>query len=238
MIDDLLFRRSYIQRVLSVAPDALIGYWPLSEPSGAAAIEQTRRAANGAHVGVTLGQPGPDGGGAPLYDGINDYTSVYSAALAAAFSGLEGTLAVWARVNGAGVWTDATVRHVATFRFDGSNQIAIRRSATSNTLTFQYLAGATNKTVSPSGLSSTDWMHLLMTWSKSADEMKAYLNGVQVGTTQTGLGTWAGTLNSTRVNVGTDAQTPTNPWSGYAAHCPVWTRALTAGEVAESYRLN
>lgn len=232
-----LYRFPYARRVLSVAADALIAYWPLSEPSGAAAIDQTGRY-HGAYTGVDLNYPGVgDGGSAPFFDGINDFCNIYSAALATAFNGAEGAVSIWMKVSGAGVWTDATLRRLMGLRVDANNQVNLSRSATSNTLLCQYLAGATSKTVSIGSQSSTDWLHLAMTWSKSADQMKVYFQGVQTGATQTGLGTWAGTFNSTRANIGADSTVPATVWSGNLAHAAIWTRALSAGEIAELYRV-
>lgn len=222
--------KAYKQRVRDTAP---IGYWPLDELSGGTAIDLSGNGRNGAHTGVTLLQPGMgDGGTSPLYDGVNDYTNIYSAGLAGAFSKDEGSVAVWAKVAGAGVWTDATNRRIIHLRTDVSNRLLIGRPTASNLLQFLYVAGGTTKTVNLT-TSAVDWLHVVLTWSKATDQMKAYAAGAQTGTTQTALGTWVGALNSTNSNIGSTDTTPNAVWSGTLAHAAIWTRVLTAAEIAE-----
>ena len=54
--------------------------------------------------------------------------------------------------------------------------------------------------------------HVVMTWDTSADEFKLYIDGVQIGTTQTGLGTPSGAWD--RLYVGAD-RAAGNLWSGW-----------------------
>jgi len=71
-----------------------------------------------------------------------------------------------------------------------------------------------------------------MTWSKSADQMKAYYAGGQTGATQTVLGNWTEALSATRSNIGARSTTPDQIWNGYLAHCAIWNRALAPAEIA------
>lgn len=70
-----------------------------------------------------------------------------------------------------------------------------------------------------------------MTVSKVANEMKAYVNGVQIGATQAVAGTWAGSLASTQVCWGAENTSPGTPFTGYLAHMVTFARALTGAEV-------
>jgi hypothetical protein len=52
-----------------------------------------------------------------------------------------------------------------------------------------------------------------MTWDTTADELKAYINGVSVGSAKTSLGTWSGTIDNVYVARNTTASN-----SFYAGH--------------------
>jgi len=230
----LLFSRSYIKRILRTRPIAL---WPLSEPSGTVAIERVH-GWHGTHVGVTLGQPGiGDGNTCPLYDGVNDYTNVYSAELAGAFNGSEGSLMAWAKVANAGVWTDGTTKYAATVYRDSNNRVFIAKSSSANNcLVVAYYAGAGTANIARYvyGVTSTDWLHLCLTWSAGANEAIAYVDA-QPKVPVTDFGAWVGA--PTAVLIGAASITPTSPWSGTLGPVALWDRALTPGEVAALARV-
>lgn len=229
------FPTSYAAKVLAVESADLIGYWPMWELSGAVADNYEGTAArDGAFTGVTLGQVGiGDGRTCPLFDGANDYCDVYSVGLRDVFDGGEGAMMAWAKVSGAGVWSDATARRVFILRVDPNNRIYFGRATDANTLEFRYEAAGTDEYASVGGQSSTDWMQLAVTWSALADEVKYYLNGAQVGSTKTLLGIWAGLINSNNCVLGAGSATPSAVWDGYAAHGAVWKKPLTAAQILE-----
>jgi hypothetical protein len=74
----------------------------------------------------------------------------------------------------------------------------------------------------------------MLTWSKTSDEVKAYVNGTQVGSTQTGLGTWATNLGSAYTAIGAYGA-GTNPWSGLINDVRIYDRALTTTEISDQY---
>jgi hypothetical protein len=157
---------------------------------------------------------------------------VFGSSLAAAFNGQEGTFALWLRVSGAGVWTDGVARRVVTLS-SATEVVYIRRETVNNRIGFTYLAGGVTKTVPVDTLGgSLLWNHVAVTWSKAADQMKVYINGVQSGATQTGLGTWITTLAATTTVIGAGNTTPSSVWSGNLAHAAVWSTPLSAGQIA------
>ncbi len=222
---------TYTQKVIALGP---IGYWPQAESSGTVALDASGNGRNGAYTGVTLGQTGiGDGRTSASYDGATSYANIYTAGLAGAFSGAEGTIALWIRVANAGVWSDATIRRLFTFQADSNNRVQLARSVTNNNLIITYVAGGTATTVSNSGFAAdTNWIHMAVTWSKAADQLKLYKNGAQLGTTQTGLGVFVGALNATAVFLGAASNTPTNVWNGFEAHAAVWNTPLSAAQIA------
>jgi hypothetical protein len=185
----------------------------------------------------TVGQTGiGDGRTAYSFDG-GDYVDVYTSDLAAAFDGAKGTILIWARITDATVWADAASHRFVRIIADASNAITMRKTTVNNQVGFNYVAGGTNKAVTDTSLAaSTDWFLIGMTWDKPADEMKAYLQGAQVGATQTGLGTWAGTLDSTATVLGASTTVPAEGHKGLLAHAAVWAgRVLTVTEIAAIY---
>ena len=234
----------YSAKVLGYSP---IAYWPLWEASGDVAECLVNSAQNGAYTGVTLGQPGiGDGRTAPFFDGVTDYVNIYSIAFRDAFAlyndptGLldesEGTVMIWAKVNAVGMWTDGADRFAFRLEADDNNYVFCAKTITNNRLFFRYIAGGVAESQNIGGLTTTDWMCLGMTWSKSAGvdgEARYFLDGVQQGTTDTGLGVWAGNLNATETVIGATSTAPTVLWHGWLAHCAIWDTPLTPASMAD-----
>lgn len=227
-------RYHYADVVRQVCGPSLIAYWPLWEQSGAVATDLSGNARHGVYTGVTLGQPGiGDGHTCPLFDGLTDYADLYSAGLAAAFNAEEGTLALWLRASGAGIWPDASQRYLAIVNVDNNNLVCFRKEAGGG-LTCLYYANSAPSAVTIVTV-ATDWLHVALTWSKENDEVKAYLNGTQSGDPQHGLGVWAGVPTSTRL--GAFDNVPNGPWSGLLAHAALCGRTLVPAEIAQLARV-
>lgn len=226
----------YKDKMAGIESANLIAYWMLDEASGTTADNYEGTAArdgtyssavNGWPVGTGIG----DGNTAPTFDGTNDYVDAYSVSFRDAFNGAEGTIAFWAKVSAAGVWEDGTARRFFHFKGGAQDYLRITKSNSNNVIEWNYESGDAKKTVLKTSISETGWMHIAMTWSKTGDAMKAYYGGSQEGSTQSSLGTWAGTLGAdTIVGAGTDD--PNNPTSGLIAHFGVWTTPLGASDIA------
>ena len=223
---------SYKNKVLGIQPANLIAYWPLDELSGAVADNTEGTAArDGTYTGVTFGQPGiGDGNTCPLFDGANDLVAIYSDSLRDAFDKDKGTLAIWFKVSGPGVWTDGVWRYCAQLHADNSNYIVLAKTNTNNQFLFRYRAGGLNKQVQLI-ISDTGWNNAAITWDTAVDEVKAYINGAQTGATQSSLGAWAGNLTATGTRLGAATAGPTLIWDGPLAHVPVWTTPLVLADI-------
>ena len=221
--------RGFAAKVLSHAPYA---YWPLDEAAGSVVHCLVDPANNGTYTGVTLANDatGPFGTAAPFFDGANDYAIANSAALIAAFDGTEGSMMVWAKVANAGVWTDTVSRETLYLVTDGNNFIQSRKDGGANLQRNRYRAGGIVSAAN-TACSNTAWVQWVLTWSLSADEMKAFINGAQWGATQTGLGTWAGALGA--VYIGASSAAPGNVYHGWLAHAALWDRALPAAAILD-----
>jgi len=220
----------YSSKVLGYSP---IAYWPLWETSGPTAQCLVNAAQNGTYAGVTLADTaGPDGNLCPFFDGANDYVNIYTAPFDTAFNGAEGTVALWVKVFNVGVWTDGSQRRGIYLAVDANNYISIFRSTVNNELAWFYKAGGTFE-VNTVSTSDTAWMHVAITWSKTADEVRYYRNGASAGSTDTGLGVWAGNFNPSWATIGAGSTGPIHPWYGWLAHCAVWDSALTPTQIAD-----
>jgi len=218
----------YTQKVIALAP---IAYWPLADLSGSTAVDESGNGRNGTYSNVTLGQPGiGDGRTGASFNGTTSYVDVSAARTA--FNGNEGTLAGWIRITSVGVWTDATFREFVRFLADGSNIVLIDKSSTNNGVRFSRTGGGTNKVATDTSLAGTlGWFHVAMTWSKSADQQIHYINGVQVGATLTGLGTFSGTPAVTTSCLGNASTTTANVHSGNLGQWALWATPLSAAQI-------
>jgi hypothetical protein len=222
---------TYAQKILSYAP---IAYWPLNEASGSAAICQVNAAQNGTYTGVTLGQPGiGDGGTCPLFDGVNDYVDLYSTTLRDAFNGAEGSISLWAKVSNVATWTSGAFNEILTWFIDNNNLIYLDLPTGNNELRIMYEAGNVPRTFSQS-TSTTDWFHLVATWSAGADELSGYFNGIEVAASPVnGLGVWAGQLLVDRTLIGAYDKTAAFEFPGYIAHIAVWDSVISQAVVTD-----
>jgi hypothetical protein len=222
---------TYFDTVLATAPANLISYWPLDEMVGdTTTLDYSSRANNGTYLGPTLGQSGiGDGRTCPLFDGTNDIVNVYSIGLASDFDGQEGTMAAWVKVRDASVWTDRLSRNV--FRLEGSSQnnVFMSKDAGRALLVFAFAAGGIRSMVRFRSL-NVDWFHAALTWSKSADQVAGYVNGVEIGSISS-IGAWSQPLHPARCVIGGRNALGGSPFSGWLAHVALWTTPLTADEI-------
>jgi len=224
---------TYASRVLALSP---IAYWPLYEASGTTAACLVNSAQNGTYNSDVSGWPPGtgigDGNTAPFFDGTNDLVNIYSATLAGVFNGAEGSIHAWMKVANAGAWTDGSNRTITYPYADAANYIRIIKSSVDNTLYWRYEAGDVIET-SVGTCSDTGWITNAITWSKTADEVRTYINGTPEDTLTT-LGVWAGSLVSSHVAIGSTYGTILNSlWHGWIAHVGYWDRPLTPAEIAD-----
>jgi hypothetical protein len=224
----------YKQLVLAHEP---IAYWPLDEVSGAVANCEVDSNQDGTYTGVTLGQNVVDDNGvsfiAPYFDGANDFANVWTATLNTVFNGAEGSFSVWVRMGNAGTWSDGLSRAVWHFRVNGNNYIQIVKGVAAGNMYVGRNSGGVWDSVGAAGLSSTDWMHIVTTWSETDDELKLYIDNTLIGTAVT-LGAWAGGAMITSC-IGAADIVPSWVSNAWISHSMLFDRALTAAEVARLY---
>lgn len=222
---------SYTQQILATSPLAL---WPLDEGSGADILDQSGNSYNGTYTGVTWdGTQHPKGTPVPFWDGANDYGDVYSAGFDSAWNQNEGCVLLWLKANDAGVWTDATTRYMFVANSGVSDLFWIHKTTTDSQVWFRRVGNGTSQQIVDTSFSGTDWISVLMSWSVANDEFKAYKNGTQLGTTQTGLVAASDTtLITSQTALGAGNTTPANVWHGYLGYATVWDRPVDSDILA------
>lgn len=228
----------YQQLALGVASASLIWGGSLDETSGTTIVNDEGTAArDGTYSGVTVNSAaGPkDGANAPLWDATNDHGTLGNASFIAAWNGAEGSISFWFKASGAGVWTDGIARLLFSFAVDADNRVRVLKNAANGRIDFQREGATTVDEVTKLTVSTTAWTNVVLTWSEAGDKFIVYWNGAQEGSTQTGLGTWSGSLDSTLTTLGALSTVPTNVWDGHLAQFFVWTTPLTADDVTTLY---
>ena len=200
--------QAYIDKVVTLCGANLLAYWPVSEAAGSTLDNYEGTAArDGSVTGVTLAQTGiGDGLTSGYWDGANDYGNVYSASLSGVFSFDEGTLGLWANFDD---WACASDRGVVAFRsVDDVNQKQVGITKLNSVKRLYFLRRNTSgeaKQVDSGVQVLSGWHHLGLTWSVTSGLLTAYIDGVSVGTPQSGLTamTWTG-LKDTGCSLGSN----------------------------------
>ena len=219
---------TYTEKVLSYTP---LVYYPMSEAAGAACVNVSAlgAVANGVYTGVTLGQPGiGDGGTAPYFDGTNDYATMPSDAVITTFNGQEVTVSAWFKLD-AGEWANGTFRMVVNLAADANNYIYMRKRF-ANDMAFEYKGGGVEDHVYHA-MNPAAWTHVALTASRTADELKAYVSGGQVGATQGTLGVHTNVLGTWYI--GSVSAIPAQTWKGHIAHVTVFDSALPVESILD-----
>lgn len=217
---------AYHLRMREMHSADLVAYWPLWEASGTTAADLIAGAGAATYDGGELGAAGVGDGATALFcDGLNDRVILPAAGLSVLWDGSEGTLLLWARAE-AGA---STGRTLARLFADANNSLIVQSTASGGAgLSASYTAGGVTRTIDVSAALDDGWHAIAVTWSQSGDVFKLYLDGAQVGATQTGLGTWSGDLTAAYLgSSGASAY-----WQGWLAHAAIWRAPLLAADVA------
>ena len=159
-------------------------------------------------------------------DGNGDYVDIGS--INNDINVSNGTISAWIKLN-----PMSAIGAVFSARVDADNNIEIFWNDPVDTLDIKYKAGGTTSQVQSNALSDLDnkWHHVALTWDTSADEVKAYVDGSQNGSTQTGLGVWAGSINEF-VSIGSQGEaTHISNLDGFIDEVMIFNRSLLAEEI-------
>ena len=161
------------------------------------------------------------------YDGVDDYVNLSSAVGVVSVS--RGTFSAWVKLE-----TTSINAPVFKYYVNSNNQITIIYLHSSNQIKFMYKAAGTNTQVQAATvIEGAGYAHVAMTWDVSSNQLKAYLNGQQFGTTQTTFGTWSGT--ATVLHLGHNALSGSDFWKGNIDEFAIFNRAKTNAEILSIY---
>jgi len=225
-------------KIISLFGANLISLLPMTESSGTTAVDASGNGRNGTYSNVTLSNSlGPDGAhNAPLFvPGSSSYVDWYSASLATAFTGTEGTFLIWLKVSAAAIWTNAVNYYMAYLYTDASNYMLIRKDSGGANVIRDYQAAGTREVASHINISGTTWQLWGCSWSDTGDEVQTWQNDAALGAAATGVGTWSGALGANTTLIGANAKTGNTPWSGWMSHAMLINRAITVGELGQVY---
>jgi hypothetical protein len=214
---------SRLQSVLSYSPCA---YYRLLETSGTSAADASGNGYNGTYNNVTLANTaGPFGGFVPLFSTTGTVNMNASAAVGAT-SGAEGAIVIAVKIPLAN-WTDGQVAGAIRIFNSATNYIQIYKSNTNNRLTWRRTIGADNKLISKDSMTATGWLVLGLDWSESANQLKAYYQGVQEGSTLTAPA-W-GVTAPDEISVGAIGLAGGNEFNAWIGEVALFSSPLGAG---------
>ena len=227
---------TYAQRLLNIDRANLVAGWDQSETSGTVAADSSGNGLNATYAAsITLNAAAfADGTPMPLYDANADVVTLPVATLDSPFDPTLGTLMIWLKVRAASVWTDGVSHFAIELGADASNRIFISKSATNNTLSLSYRAGGAAQTKNIT-YSATSLTAIHITWNKTSDRVRFYLNGAQDGADLGSMGVWSGALSNLWTAMGNFISSGgANYWDGYLKYAKLWKSELTAGQIAQT----
>lgn len=148
-----------------------------------------------------------------LSDGLNDGVNAFSTELNSISTPDEFTLTIYlSHTSGGG-------QRLLNFQFDSNNIIRFDYTS-SGSPRATYIAGGVNVNVVGDTAEGENRV-FVMRVSKSQDKMEFWIDGVQVGATQTGLGTFAANMASGSTMIGASSTSFNLCFNGYYGHV-VW----------------
>lgn len=125
-------------------------------------------------------------------------------------------------------WGDASAAVLISYRVDGNNNIEFYHEDWDSLIRLKYKAGGIAKEATNTLIKNILY-HAVLTWDKTADEVKGYIDGSQIGATLNGLGNWAGSITIGKIGA---ARTPAqNFYEGSKKSTIIFPTALSAAQV-------
>lgn len=237
--------QTYAQRIQAIAPQSLIGYWPLDDLGGTRARDLSglsQRAdypASGATLGGTLdptGTPVVTLSGADT--AINIRTTVNT--FGSLWNGNAFSLIAWGKVDSASRWTDtSTFRYLSHIRAADATYYAVLggRNTTNNQIEYRRRAGgAIVSTTYTFSSPPTDFFCMGMTCNQATPALSFYLwdsaQGWQkLSTSGAAQSAWTGNAPVEGTSVLGAGSLTLQEWIGGLAHCAVWNTTLTDAQM-------
>tara|TARA_R100000655_G_scaffold81041_1_gene120446 strand:- start:7767 stop:8486 length:720 start_codon:yes stop_codon:yes gene_type:complete len=162
------------------------------------------------------------------FDGVDDYADISAAA--SEVDTAQGCFSTWVKL-------DTTSINAPVFKcyVNANNQITIIYLHASNQIKFMYKAAGTNTQVQGATSIEADgnYHHLALSWKVASNQLKAYIDGVQFGSTAIGFGTFAGTPSV--FHIGHNALSGSDFWKGSIDEFAVFDQVKGDADIAAIY---
>lgn len=155
--------------------------------------------------------------------GVDDWGAISAAGTDSIVDFNEMSVFIWAKAVDSAMWSDGKVRWLMRWEFGSNDYLAIA-STGSNTLLFRCRQNNVSKDITVA-MTDDGWFSTGLSVSVSANAFKAYRNGVQVGSTVTGLVERAVTLTAVRIGNVSQVAGSTESWRGWLAYLAVRSEA-------------
>lgn len=218
----------YSDKVLTIQPDDLVGYWAGEETGGLFGLDSSGHNRHAYYYGPSLSAVNaPDGAPMPSYDGINDVLdlpvdTVSGLNASGAWDWNAGSVALWVNHD---AYVDAYnvvfFIETATGYFGDALEFLYMVQGESSYVSLYMARGGSQAGVS-TGMPTLGWHHWVWTWNASALEL--WLDGVLVDTAS-----FSGTSTEALVA----ARVRCINLQCYAGRLGIWRAALT-GESIEA----
>ncbi|MFL6115747.1 MAG: LamG domain-containing protein [Catenulispora sp.] len=218
-----------------VAPPADLLHWRLSEAAGAAAADSSGHGLAGTVSGAAAFAPGQHGGAVFFNGPAGQIKGGEVATKAPAIDATKSfTVSMW--IDQTGLTTPT--KYAAAFSQDGPQCFAFTFSYSTEAQRWSFVRadedGATPTSVGVGSKAPTPlntWLQLTGVYDAPAGTIAFYVNGVPQGTAKTGSAPYAvgGPFAIGRSRYG---KYPSNPFNGYISDVRIYSRALSAAEVA------
>jgi N-acetylglucosamine-6-sulfatase len=207
----------------------LIAHWKFDSTNKDIARDSSR---NGIH-GSLVNMEDSDwvsgvSGNALNFDGRNEYVALPG--LNSVIDTSQGSLAMWIKP---GPKRSLTVAFSA--KKDRENNIEFLMNG--NEFIMKWKGSNNVMAIRSNAISNTDgvWRHAVLTWDKATDEVKAYVDGVQDGSTLTNMSNFIGNITN-EVKIGAQGISGgSNFFEGQIDDVRIYNKALTQAEINSIY---
>lgn len=217
---------SYSDKVLTVQPESLVGYWAGEETGGLFGLDSSGHNRHAYYYGPSLSAVNaPDGAPMPSYDGINDVLdlpvdTVSGLNASGAWDWNAGSVALWVNHD---AYVDAYnvvfFIETATGYFGDALEFLYMVQGESSYVSLYMARGGSQAGVS-TGMPALGWHHWVWTWNASTLEL--WLDGVLVDTAS-----FSGTSTEALVA----ARVRCINLQCYAGRLGIWRAALTVESI-------
>lgn len=192
--------RGYLWQQPFVSDKNTIALFHLDD-DGMIVIDSSGNGNDGSRVGMLAEESGKFDFGY-MAIAVGNYLDITS--IAGDFDGTEGSLSIWFKASNSSDLSNALMDRYLIWFETGTGEF-LKIGIVSGNLTFEYTAGGVAKIISSVHPAlDTNWHNYKLTWSHSGDQLKAYVDGIQFGVTQSSLGVWAASLSNARIGGATN----------------------------------